>query len=522
MPRANGSAEVDGTAAGSPGGQAASVPMTAAACAKETTPASRETSPGVADLTPVPDEDVDTVSMHTDPSSQTDEDVAEANTQLEPSAAAVSSDVLQFRADTCNNFYDLPEKNENVPARLMYCCDPRCRHAHNEESRSNSNTLLTADVLSSPGTANIVTAYCSSNRNMVSPEPPSGSEESLLPRSEPQSPAPWPSQLNLREYPVENMYHDALLMRPSVPRLMDIDLIRFGPNEYDDEDDSENGGLLPRNRVCSAVNSASYQCGHGQNVPEYGNMTTEGLPMCAQRCFTLTAATTQAADEETEAYDVCEAYDLFLDVYLPKRVGLPQVKSAAEISVASSVSQKSLPICRICHLPANDDDHLISPCRCAGTMQFIHSSCLMKWLEISNKRSKHPPSCELCLYQYHRHKKFKVNHWQFPPCSNRDKVLHVIFVVSLLTMIGCASATIMCFKHDKGMRSGLDKTELTRSEVVTLVCGVLFFIAFFVAMYVEVKSRNTIYKLLVTFVYLNQQWYIDEYDKKKDLQPVPV
>lgn len=89
-------------------------------------------------------------------------------------------------------------------------------------------------------------------------------------------------------------------------------------------------------------------------------------------------------------------------------------------------------------------------------------------------------------------------------------------------MISCATATILCFKQDKGVRSSVDKTELTKSEVITLVCGVLFFIAFFVAMYVEVKSRNTLYKLMTSFLYLNQQWYIDEYDKKKDVQPVPV
>lgn len=33
---------------------------------------------------------------------------------------------------------------------------------------------------------------------------------------------------------------------------------------------------------------------------------------------------------------------------------------------------------------------------------------LQKWLEIKTRKSKKPPKCELCRYQYHRHKKFKV------------------------------------------------------------------------------------------------------------------
>ena len=32
-----------------------------------------------------------------------------------------------------------------------------------------------------------------------------------------------------------------------------------------------------------------------------------------------------------------------------------------------------------------------------------------KWLEVSSKKSSDPPGCELCQYQYIRHKKFVVS-----------------------------------------------------------------------------------------------------------------
>ena len=38
-------------------------------------------------------------------------------------------------------------------------------------------------------------------------------------------------------------------------------------------------------------------------------------------------------------------------------------------------------------------------------------------------------------------------------------------------------------------------TELSTSELLTLSCGVLFFLSFFVAMYVEVKAEFTIYQV---------------------------
>ena len=48
--------------------------------------------------------------------------------------------------------------------------------------------------------------------------------------------------------------------------------------------------------------------------------------------------------------------------------------------------------------------------------------------------------------------------------------------------------------------------ELTPPEMITLSCGVLFFLAFFLAMYVEVKAKNTVYQLISKFFYMNHEW----------------
>ncbi|KHN72770.1 putative E3 ubiquitin-protein ligase MARCH10 [Toxocara canis] len=62
------------------------------------------------------------------------------------------------------------------------------------------------------------------------------------------------------------------------------------------------------------------------------------------------------------------------------------------------------PLCRICHLvhetPRNP---LVAPCRCSGTMQYVHIGCLVHWLEISAKKMYPQPRCELCGYHYKRH-----------------------------------------------------------------------------------------------------------------------
>ena len=122
-----------------------------------------------------------------------------------------------------------------------------------------------------------------------------------------------------------------------------------------------------------------------------------------------------------------------------------------ETCLSQSSSTMSMPVCRICQLPSMEPNNmLISPCRCLGSIRYVHNNCLLvsqssnmqqemdvkciwrnsfkqymayfqffsyffqKWLEVSSKRRTGPPSCELCQYQYLRHKKFVVRKNQLP------------------------------------------------------------------------------------------------------------
>lgn len=189
--------------------------------------------------------------------------------------------------------------------------------------------------------------------------------------------------------------------------------------------------------------------------------------------------------------------------------------------LSQSSSTISMPVCRICQLPSMEpSNHLISPCRCLGSIRYVHNNCLLKWLEVSSKRRNGPPCCELCQYQYLRHKKFVISHWRFPECSLKDKILHLFFIISVCLMIACAAVTIICFKEERGPYRNANKYrpgELSPPEMITLSCGVLFFLAFFLAMYVEVKAKNTVYQLICKFFYMNHEWSVEEYDRKRDI-----
>lgn len=49
------------------------------------------------------------------------------------------------------------------------------------------------------------------------------------------------------------------------------------------------------------------------------------------------------------------------------------------------------PTCRVCRTEASTDQPLFHPCRCRGSMKYIHQECLEFWLQHSNKRS-----CDIC------------------------------------------------------------------------------------------------------------------------------
>ena len=62
------------------------------------------------------------------------------------------------------------------------------------------------------------------------------------------------------------------------------------------------------------------------------------------------------------------------------------------------------------------------------------------------------------------------------------------------------------------------QVELTTEEIITLTCGIMFFVSFFIAMTVEIKARHTIYRLFLKFLSHNTEWQIEPYQRVKDFE----
>ena len=92
-------------------------------------------------------------------------------------------------------------------------------------------------------------------------------------------------------------------------------------------------------------------------------------------------------------------------------------------------------MCRICRCEPGSEK-IISPCYCSGTLQYVHQSCLLRWLKANDCVDKH--HCELCQYEF-KLKPLPWVDWRMPSLSateqRRATCLVVICVLATLIVI---------------------------------------------------------------------------------------
>lgn len=86
------------------------------------------------------------------------------------------------------------------------------------------------------------------------------------------------------------------------------------------------------------------------------------------------------------------------------------------------------------------------------------------------------------------------------------------FHMSVKEVLMCVCCHL--FRGNAGKLSGL----LSSEEGVTLICGIIFFVAFFVAAFVEIRVERSIYRLICDLLTHNVDWHIDDYDRAADVR----
>ncbi|KIY52974.1 hypothetical protein FISHEDRAFT_34386, partial [Fistulina hepatica ATCC 64428] len=93
--------------------------------------------------------------------------------------------------------------------------------------------------------------------------------------------------------------------------------------------------------------------------------------------------------------------------------------------------------CRICSAPAEPDQPLFHPCKCSGTIRYIHQDCLTTWLAHSKKKT-----CDVCKHPYKFTKVYDPNMPQRLPALLLIK--RIIQQLVLTFLLGLRAFVVLC------------------------------------------------------------------------------
>ncbi|KAM3938775.1 E3 ubiquitin-protein ligase MARCHF1 isoform 2-T2 [Leptodactylus fuscus] len=156
-----------------------------------------------------------------------------------------------------------------------------------------------------------------------------------------------------------------------------------------------------------------------------------------------------------------------------------------------------LEVCRICHCEGDDENPLITPCRCIGTLRFVHQACLHQWIKSSDTRC-----CELCKYDFVMETKLKpLRKWeklQMTKSERRKIVCSVTFHIIAITCV-VWSLYVLIDRTAEEIRQGNDNGVLEWPFWTKLVVVAIGFTGGLVFMYVQCKVYIQLWRRLKAY-----------------------
>ncbi|XP_027491293.1 E3 ubiquitin-protein ligase MARCH1 isoform X2 [Corapipo altera] len=156
-----------------------------------------------------------------------------------------------------------------------------------------------------------------------------------------------------------------------------------------------------------------------------------------------------------------------------------------------------LEVCRICHCEGDDESPLITPCRCTGTLRFVHQACLHQWIKSSDTRC-----CELCKYDFIMETKLKpLRKWeklQMTTSERRKIVCSVTFHVIAITCV-VWSLYVLIDRTAEEIKQGNDNGVLEWPFWTKLVVVAIGFTGGLVFMYVQCKVYVQLWRRLKAY-----------------------
>ncbi|XP_063886029.1 E3 ubiquitin-protein ligase MARCHF8-like isoform X9 [Scylla paramamosain] len=167
-------------------------------------------------------------------------------------------------------------------------------------------------------------------------------------------------------------------------------------------------------------------------------------------------------------------------------VSAPPMERCASNTSTFSFSQD---ICRICHCEGDAETPLIAPCYCAGSLRYVHQSCLQQWIKSSDTKT-----CELCKFNFIMHSKIKpFNKWEKLDMSGMERrkiACSVTFHVVAITCVVWSLYVLIERTTEEVQEGSLEWPFWTKLIVVAIgFTGGLVFMYVQCKMYVQLCKR---------------------------------
>ncbi|CAB3410563.1 unnamed protein product [Caenorhabditis bovis] len=225
--------------------------------------------------------------------------------------------------------------------------------------------------------------------------------------------------------------------------------------------------------------------------------------------------------------------------------GCEFLKTSKLCSSSLSLQLPNAKMCRICHTTSSTRSNpLISPCRCSGTLKYVHRGCVVRWLEMSSQKMVPSPKCELCGYDFRRGNICQLRSLHLPYVDQFSMVLNIVFVTCMIISLLCWYFIFQFLTENTQTRSKLavvssasywsrrgyndeafDRRPFhpnnkpifaSMMDWRIYTCVGMFLFTFGVGIGAQYRADCTIFRCIFRFFVINYNWMIKNYDPKND------
>lgn len=128
--------------------------------------------------------------------------------------------------------------------------------------------------------------------------------------------------------------------------------------------------------------------------------------------------------------------------------------------------------CRICFDGETDEHKLISPCKCTGSMRYVHEDCLKIWL-LSRDKDLSLAECDICKYNL----KMKISLATKCTCKNFWNECLGMFIFPILLVLMTSILLVIMLFLIQGIQNGTSSTgEQTYLILLMIACTIIIII----------------------------------------------